>query len=219
MTDKQFDPTRYLRTLGKGEYLEVKWRLVWLRTEHPDAQIETEMVRWEPDAQAAVFRARVTLPSGASATGWGMEQRGDFYDFVEKAETKALGRALAALGYGTQFTDFDEEGTAQHPPLVVDAPIERPARDRAAAPPQPQQPGPRQAQGQPPQQGQGREQRAVLPATEPQIKAIFAIGRGAQALDEYEVEARCKELYGVTPSGLSRQQASEFIDVLKSGAR
>ena len=32
---------------GRGEYLEVKWRLLWLRTEHPEAIIETELVKLE----------------------------------------------------------------------------------------------------------------------------------------------------------------------------
>lgn len=100
-----FDPTRYLRRLGKGDYLEVKWRLVWLRTEHPDAAIETELMQLIDDPPMAIFRARVSIPGAGSATGWGQEEPKDFGDYLEKAETKALGRALAALGYGTQFTD------------------------------------------------------------------------------------------------------------------
>ena len=40
--------------------------------------------------------------------------------YIEKAETKALGRACAALGYGTQFCDdFDFRGKP------VDAPVKR----------------------------------------------------------------------------------------------
>jgi len=40
---RTFEPSKYLVNLnGKGEYLEVKWRLLWLRTEHPDAVIETD---------------------------------------------------------------------------------------------------------------------------------------------------------------------------------
>ena len=43
--------------------------------------------------------------------------------YQEKAETKAIGRALAALGYGTQFcSDFDEGGS------VTDAPVQRQPR-------------------------------------------------------------------------------------------
>ena len=97
-----FDPTPYLRQLhgrgraGGGDYLDVKWRLLWLRKEHPDAEIVTELVQHDP--QMAIFKATVTVPSGGKATGYGSETASDFPDFIEKAETKAIGRALNALG-------------------------------------------------------------------------------------------------------------------------
>ena len=118
-TAAPFDPSRYLTRINNGEYLEVKWRLVWLREAHPDASISTELHRF--DDQQAVFKATISVPGGGSATGWGSESPGDFRDFLEKAETKALGRALAALGYGTQFCPDFEFGAAQQ--RVVDAPI------------------------------------------------------------------------------------------------
>ena len=105
-----FDPTPYLRQLnvrGRGagaDYLDVKWRLLWLRKEHPDAEIVTELVQHDP--QMAIFKATVTVPSGGKATGYGSETASDFPDFIEKAETKAIGRALNALGYGAQFGDY-----------------------------------------------------------------------------------------------------------------
>lgn len=122
MNEKVFDAGKYLTKLKGRDYLEVKWRLLWLRTEHPDAIIDTEMMRHE-DGQA-IFKARVKVPGGGEATGWGSETISDFGNYLEKAETKALGRALAALGFGTQFCedfDFQREGE----PLIVDAPIER----------------------------------------------------------------------------------------------
>ncbi|HEX2280339.1 MAG TPA: hypothetical protein VHG52_01130 [Thermomicrobiales bacterium] len=105
-----FDPTPYLRQLhgrgrgGGADYLDVKWRLLWLRKEHPDAEIVTELVQHDP--QMAIFKATVTVPTGGKATGYGSETASDFPDFIEKAETKAIGRALNALGYGAQFGDF-----------------------------------------------------------------------------------------------------------------
>lgn len=107
---KPFDPRSFLRRIQirgrEVEYLDVKWRLVWLRSEHPDAHIITDLVSNEKNV--AVFRAEVSLPSGGRATGYGSESQADFDDYIEKAETKAIGRALAALGYGTQFaTDFE----------------------------------------------------------------------------------------------------------------
>jgi hypothetical protein len=78
----------------------------------------------------AIFKAKVYVPTnnpgdeyleeGALATGHGSETKSDFGDFIEKAETKAIGRALAALGFGTQFCDDFAEGDS-----VTDAPVQR----------------------------------------------------------------------------------------------
>jgi uncharacterized protein YbdZ (MbtH family) len=120
-----FDPTQYLSKFDGRDYLEVKWRLLWLRSEHPDARMTTEIVQHNEEGGFALFRAEVEVPSGGKATGWGSETVRDFHDYIEAAETKALGRALAALGYGTQFCqDFDfsanaRPGTKQ----IVDAPV------------------------------------------------------------------------------------------------
>jgi hypothetical protein len=123
-----FDPTPYLRQLrgrgGGGEYLDVKWRLLWLRKEHPDAEIVTELVQYEP--QLAIFKATVTIPTGGKATGYCSETANDFADFVEKAETKAIGRALNALGYGAQFSERGEELTQERQPAAASAPAVRP---------------------------------------------------------------------------------------------
>ena len=73
----------------------------------------------------ALFRAEVEIPNGGKATGWGSETVRDFHDYIEAAETKAIGRALAALGYGTQFcSDFDFSANARPGKAqVVDAPV------------------------------------------------------------------------------------------------
>ncbi|MCA9879698.1 MAG: hypothetical protein KC442_18020 [Thermomicrobiales bacterium] len=129
-----FDPTPYLRQLrgrGGGDYLDVKWRLLWLRKEHPDAELVTEMV--EHDRQMAIFKATVTLPSGGKATGYGSETASDFPDFIEKAETKAIGRALNALGFGAQFGERGDDASPQ--PSRPGS--ERPAPRPTAAPPAP----------------------------------------------------------------------------------
>ncbi len=120
-----FDPTQYLSKFDGRDYLEVKWRVMWLRHEHPEARMTTEIVQHNEESGFALFRADVEIPGGGKATGWGSETVRDFHDYIEAAETKALGRALAALGYGTQFcSDFDfsanaRPGTAQ----IVDAPV------------------------------------------------------------------------------------------------
>lgn len=128
----KFDPTRHLRQLrgrgGNADYLDVKWRLVWLRSEHPDAQITTEHVTIT--SEMAIFKAQVTIPGAGSATGYGSETAKDFGDFIEKAETKALGRALIALGYGTQFAqEFGEDDSVDlAPPMRAMPPRPEPAR-------------------------------------------------------------------------------------------
>lgn len=199
-----FDPAKYLVNInGRGEYLEVKWRLLWLRTEHPDATIETELVRLEDND--AVFKARVSLPDGGSATGWGSESAGDFRDFLEKAETKAIGRALAALGYGTQFCQDHEFGAADA--RVVDAPVDinssRPRRAYEAG---------RPAAGG--GDGAAAAASATQRATERQVKFIHAIAREA-GLDEAELDAWSQELYGQGVDELNRRDASALIEALQ----
>ena len=204
MPAKGFQASKYLTDLNGRDYLEVKWRLLWLRTDHPDAVVETELVKHE--AGLALFRARVAVPGSGEASGWGSETADDFEDFIEKAETKALGRALAALGYGTQFCeDFDfsaerpgpaadgRHGRAGRPAPVVDAPVRRPNLNMV------------------------RDQPAEA-VTSPQVKAIYAIARGRRSLDEAGVEERCRDVYGRLPAELSKREASEFIDLLRRPA-
>jgi hypothetical protein len=190
-----FDASRYLTDLGGRDYLEVKWRLLWLRTEHPEAVIETELTKH--GGGLALFRARVTVPGGGVATGWGSETADDFHDYIEKAETKALGRALAALGYGTQFCeDFDfsaeqgESRSGHERRRVVDAPVDASRRLSVV-----------------------RDRRREG-ATSSQVKAIYAIGRERQE----SPDERCKAVYGCLPGELSKRQASEFIDLLRKPA-
>jgi pyruvate/2-oxoglutarate dehydrogenase complex dihydrolipoamide acyltransferase (E2) component len=131
---KPFDPNEHLLNLKGKPYLPVMWRLVWLREDAPESRIVTEMISRTGDE--AVFKCEVTrIQDGAvtgSATGWGTETRGDFGDFTEKAETKSIGRALAALGYGAEHDEgFDSSGPAQFAP-------QRPQnRQQASAPNRP----------------------------------------------------------------------------------
>ena len=124
-TGKRFDPTKYLRTIkvrggAQQTYLPVTARLLWLRTDHPDAQLVTEALRF--DEKSAIFKATVTLPGGAVAVGHGSETASDGGDFIEKAETKAIGRALTALGYGTEFAEGQDDPTLAVATEVAPAP-------------------------------------------------------------------------------------------------
>jgi hypothetical protein len=73
----------------KGQqYLDVKWRMMWLRDAHPEAHISTEMVHLDTEQRLAVFRAHVSIPDAGSATGYGSETERDFpLGWVEKAES------------------------------------------------------------------------------------------------------------------------------------
>lgn len=131
-SNDSFNPADHLTKLKGQDYLEVKWRLVWLRTEAPDARIETTLISHDPE-KLAVFKAVVTLADGRTGSGHGSETPNDFRDYLEKAETKAIGRALGSLGFGTQFCDdFDTGIRADGTPSLADAPV---ARSVKSAPP------------------------------------------------------------------------------------
>ncbi len=134
---RAFDPAAHLRKIrtrqGMQDYLDVKWRVQWMRSEFPTAQIVTEQIAG--DAQFARFKCVITLPNGAISTGHGSETAGDFPDFYEKAETKSIGRACAALGYGTDAaSDFDDGEPMDGRPAAKDERVDRTRRDGSETP-------------------------------------------------------------------------------------
>jgi hypothetical protein len=149
-----FNPREHLIELkskqGAQEYLPVQWRLVWFREVCPEGEIFTELITLDLDRDTqeevyvwnaetrrsekmikrakgyAMFKATVKDGKGGSATGYKSEKAASFSEYAEKAETGAIGRALAALGFGTQFApELNEEHR------IVDAPVDRgmPATD------------------------------------------------------------------------------------------
>lgn len=201
-----FDPTRYLTKVSGRDYLEVKWRLVWMRSQYPGARVVTNLVEHRP-GEMAVFVATVTLPPteveetdpltgeivkrqwSPSATGWGSEGIDDFGDYLEKAETKALGRALAALGFGTQFCWDFEFGADQQ--RVVDAPTELRGGDR--------RPSSGGTQG----------------ITPRQMKYLHAVAREIGLTNE-DIESRSQQAFGVGIVDLSRRQVSQLIEQIQA---
>lgn len=109
-----------LMNLKGKDYLQVAHRLIWFREEEPQSGIETKPLML--DDEKAVFQATITRDGKIVAMATKREDKRSFADFTEKAETGAIGRALALLGYGTQFTlpDLDEGER------LADAPVERP---------------------------------------------------------------------------------------------
>ena len=127
-----FKPEDHLMNVSGKAYMQVQWRLVWLRSDHPNARIMTALIEHDP-GKYAMFRAEIILDTGGMASGYGSETSADFRDYLEKSETKSIGRALAALGYGTQFAGLElDEGER-----IVDSPVER--KSTPKPPPQPRQ--------------------------------------------------------------------------------
>ena len=108
-----------LLNLRGKEYLEVRYRLVWFREDHSDWAIETDLL--SVTDQSAYARATIKNEQGrVIATSHKFETKQGFPDFIEKAETGAIGRSLALIGYGTQFcADELDEGAR-----LVDAPTD-----------------------------------------------------------------------------------------------
>ena len=146
---RPFNPNEHIIQVksrdGFRDYLPVQWRLVWFREQCPEGTIETELIHldldheteeeidvWNEERQQnekavkrangfVIFRATVKDGRGGVGTGTKSEKAASFPDYIEKAETGSIGRALAALGYGTQFTG-DELNEGHR---IVDSPVTR----------------------------------------------------------------------------------------------
>jgi hypothetical protein len=99
-----------IKVQGGRTYLPVSARIVWFREDHPDWGIITEPLEINHEKQYAVFRATIFNADGkVMAMGTKKEDVKGFGDYIEKAETGSVGRALALCGYGTQFSpELDE---------------------------------------------------------------------------------------------------------------
>lgn len=138
---------------SEQDYLPVQGRLLWLHSERPkkvkfevvseDIRPDYEVTKKVKDfgnwvektvkgwakitMRVSIITAEdVELVAEASKT----ETAADFPDYVEKAQTGAIGRALLWLGYGTAFAaDELDEGER-----IVDAPVEAKPGPVAVAP-------------------------------------------------------------------------------------
>ena len=124
----KIDLTPHFMNLSGQKYLKVAGRVLLFREVHPGGTIQTEQITLDREAGFAQFQA--TICDGAGhilATAYGSETLKGFpTGWIEKAETVAVGRALAAAGFGTQFAlaDFHEsEGDK-----LADSPQSEPKR-------------------------------------------------------------------------------------------
>jgi len=127
-----FDANSKLSTIKGKDYLEVKWRIVWFRDEHPGGAIETAIASTDPLIMSATVKdenGRILGMGHGSPKTQGVSSGRPF----EGAETAAIGRALAHAGYGTQFTGEDE---GEH---LADSPVEQQNGQKPSRPLEPQQ--------------------------------------------------------------------------------
>ena len=103
----------------EADYLPVAARIAWFKREHPDWSILTESVQLAD--KAVVMKAVIKdALERVIATAHKKETEIGFPDYIEKAETGAVGRALAMCGYGTlQAPEFDEGER------IADSPVEK----------------------------------------------------------------------------------------------
>jgi len=109
----------------QSDYLEVKWRRVWFNEEHPDWKvlISVQMYPENDIPKACLAKAEVYNDKNELVTiGWGYSTVEMFKRFVEKACTAAEGRALASIGYGTQWAEeyYEDTDSAEN---LVDSPV------------------------------------------------------------------------------------------------
>lgn len=121
---------------GFSDYLTVPGRIAWFQHdsslverkagkdgEYPHTTIFTEVLKIDLERGEAVIRAEVTDAFGNSASGIGWETKAEFSrGYVQKAETIAIGRALAMLGFNTQAA---LEADFRDLPALADTPVER----------------------------------------------------------------------------------------------
>jgi len=136
---REFKPGDFTISLQGKEYLPVAARVKWFRTVHPSGTIETNEVIVDLDRPFskgggkvygyARFHATVRDADGRIlGQGTKTETAANFFDYVEKAETGSIGRALAAAGFGTEIDQELDEGR------VVDSPREKPHPRGQSAP-------------------------------------------------------------------------------------
>lgn len=112
----------HLLNLKGKMYLPVAFRLVWFRDACTEWGLATQIIEGGWEANYVVIQATVFNSEGRLISqGIGSCTMQEFpAGFLEKAETTAVGRALAMAGFGTQFADeFYTDTTGK----LADAPV------------------------------------------------------------------------------------------------
>ncbi|HKZ51298.1 MAG TPA: hypothetical protein VJ256_06010 [Dehalococcoidia bacterium] len=166
--------------------------------------ITTSLLQTPNDANGstAICLATVEMEGGRTFSGIGDATPHNVNEMmrnclIRMAETRAKARALRdAVNVGTVALEELEEATEY-------APAGKPARTSA----------PKAAETKAPVAGRGRG------ATEPQLRAIYSIAQVTLGMGQSQVEEESRGIYGLPPGELTKEQASDFIDRLKSEVR
>lgn len=207
---QDYNPNDHLLNLKGRDYLNVQHRLLWFIRDQRGLiasglatmsyVVRTECVDLDRETGWAHFKTYVRDVLGNECEMYGSESAKDFPDYIEKASTKSLGRALLGLGYGTGMAPELDEGER-----VVDSPLERrsaPARPRP-------EPAPREpAVSQPPR----RPAAAPVTAAQPAPVAREAGGPPASEQQVASIRKLCAALGKPEPeAGLTYEQARHMI--------
>src|SRR5258708_5613365 len=96
------------------EYLPVQWRIFWFRIDNPKGKIDSHALTLDLERGAAIFETYVEREDGGSARMHGSETAGDWKDYIEKAQTKSLGRALATWFAPSQYNLSNRQQSQSH---------------------------------------------------------------------------------------------------------
>lgn len=173
--------------------------------------ISTTLLQTPSDSNGnlAICQATVEMQNGNTFSGIGDASPQNVNDMmrnclIRMAETRAKARALRdAVNVGV--VSLEELGEATD--FAADDHLAQPA---PAAAPTRMAESPRPAT-------MIRSKSAA--ATEPQIRAIYSIASATLGLDQSRVKEQSIDAYGVPPADLTKEQASDFIDRLKSQGR
>lgn len=116
----------FLNLKGK-DYLQVAHRIVWFREMHPDWPIITTIV--SNTAEGSIVCAEIHSSTGTvlATAHKAQSAKGFPGGYLEKAESGAVGRALAFLGFGTAFAQELEESETDDMSFLADTPLPNPA--------------------------------------------------------------------------------------------
>jgi len=103
-----------VRNLSSTDYSTIESRVKAFRSDHPNGQILTEIVKDNESNGEVIFKAHAVVDNLIRATSHAMEVRGtsniNKTSHLEYAETNAIGRVLGMMGYlSNNQLESDEE--------------------------------------------------------------------------------------------------------------